>query len=203
MTYVGVPVTPIALPSAWSASTISMCRPSISAVSNSSASRPSSRGHLDQQAVLPRGPAPRYAPSTASTYGQPWPCSDGLLGGLRGGVGVLVLLQREVPQPHLQPVAVARAQGAQVVQGAVAVRALELAPDVEDGAAGRAGEESFMAAQSPSTGSTRPTPRAPRAPRPRDRPDRDLGRSRPGDVPEVGPEHGLPGAGGAGWKGRS
>ena len=43
MTYVGVPVTPIALPSAWSASTISRCRPSISAVSNSSASRPSSR----------------------------------------------------------------------------------------------------------------------------------------------------------------
>jgi hypothetical protein len=56
-----------------------------------------------------------------------------LFGGLGGGQGVLVLVQREVAQPDLQPVAVALAQGTQIVQGGVAVGALQIAPDVEYG----------------------------------------------------------------------
>ncbi|GLX52180.1 hypothetical protein Shyhy01_51300 [Streptomyces hygroscopicus subsp. hygroscopicus] len=47
--------------------------------------------------------------------------------------------QREVPQPHVQPVAVAGTQGAYVVQGGAAVGALEFAPDVEDDGVGAFG----------------------------------------------------------------
>ncbi|CAM5229195.1 hypothetical protein SVIOM74S_07014 [Streptomyces violarus] len=53
--------------------------------------------------------------------------------------GVLVLLQGEVPQPQLHAVAVAGAQGTEVVQRGTAVRALEVAPDLEDGGGGRGG----------------------------------------------------------------
>ncbi len=56
-----------------------------------------------------------------------------LLGRLGGGVGVLVLLQREVPQLDRQGGAVLGAQCADVVQGGAAVRTLEFAPELEPG----------------------------------------------------------------------
>ena len=186
MTYVGVPVTPIALPSAWSASTIRMCRPSISAVSNSSASRPSSR------ATSSSNGSPRAAELLGALqhrlHVRPALALLGrLLGGLRGGEGVLVLLQREVAQPQLQPVAVALAQGPQVLQGAVAVGALELAPDVEYDGAGGGGVVSWGQSLSPSS----------------DAANRDLGRRRPGDLPElVRAVARITRRDGAGWKGR-
>ncbi|CAM5467141.1 hypothetical protein SBADM41S_02229 [Streptomyces badius] len=64
---------------------------------------------------------------------------DGLLGGLGRGERVLVLLQREVPQPHLDAVPVPGAQGADVIEGSVAVGAFEVAPEVEDDRCRRGG----------------------------------------------------------------
>lgn len=55
-----------------------------------------------------------------------------------------MLLQREVPQPQLQTVAVTGTKGPDIVQRDTAVRALQLAPDIENGHGGTDGEGSLM-----------------------------------------------------------
>lgn len=85
------------------------------------------------------------------------PLLEGLLGRLGRRIGVPVLLQREVAQPQVETVAVAGAQRVYVFQGAAAVGALELAPDVEDDGAGV--EESLMLASLPAVrGTSEPGP---------------------------------------------
>lgn len=131
-------MTPIALASAWSASTISRS------------------AAVDQRGVELLGVQTQFArhiqeqrlARAAEVVGAGEEGLDvrpalalvrGLLGGLGGGVGVLVLLQREVPQPDLDTVPVPGAQGAHIVEGAVAVGAFEIAPEVEDDRCRRGG----------------------------------------------------------------
>ncbi len=106
-------------------------------------------GHLDEERLAPA--AQLVDPGQHGLYVRPALSCASASSAACAAAKACWCFSREVPQPQLEPVAVALAQRSQVLEGGAAVGALELAPDVQDGGGGTGGGGIAHGRQSPRT----------------------------------------------------